>query len=71
MLAIGLHYVLPRAARAQVDDDAILAQLPVARRNAIIQPDINLRGAMTYNTVLSAPYAVEQLAPLLAEALRR
>ncbi|SDU83539.1 iron complex transport system substrate-binding protein [Microlunatus sagamiharensis] len=59
------------ASRAQVEGDKILAGLPVAKRGAIVQPDIDLRGAMTYNTVLSAPYAVEQLTPLLAEALGR
>ena len=57
------------ASRAVVEDDAVLQDLPVVRAGGLVLPDLDLRGAMTYNTVLSVPYAVEELTPLLREAL--
>ncbi len=32
-------------------------------------PDLDVRGAMTYNSVLSVPYGVSRLVPELAAAL--
>ncbi|OMQ16748.1 iron ABC transporter substrate-binding protein [Modestobacter sp. VKM Ac-2676] len=55
--------------RAVVEADAVLQNLPVVRDGGLVLPDLDLRGAMTYNTVLSAPYAVEGLTPLLQDAL--
>lgn len=49
--------------------DQVLQGLPVVTRGGLIEPDAELRGAMTYNTVLSAPVAVQQLTPLLVQAL--
>ncbi|MCZ2838050.1 ABC transporter substrate-binding protein [Modestobacter sp. VKM Ac-2985] len=57
------------ASRAVVEGDAVLQDLPVVREGGLVLPDLDLRGAMTYNTVLSAPYAVAELTPLLQEAL--
>ncbi|MQA33605.1 iron-siderophore ABC transporter substrate-binding protein [Modestobacter roseus] len=57
------------ASRAVVEQDAVLQQLPVVQDGGLVLPDLDVRGAMTYNTVLSAPYAVEELTPLLRDAL--
>lgn len=57
--------------RAQVDTDPVLRRVPVVARGDMIVPDADTRGAMTYNSVLSAPYALERLVPRLAEAVRR
>ncbi len=43
--------------------------LDAARNDAIITTTLDQRGAITYNTVLSVPYAVESLVPRLAEAV--
>jgi iron complex transport system substrate-binding protein len=37
----------------------------------MILPDLDTRGAMTYNSVLSVPYALDRLVPQLAEAVAR
>lgn len=52
-----------------VEADAVLQGLPVVTAGGLVLPDADLRGAMSYNTVLSAPFAVEQLSPLLVDAL--
>lgn len=57
------------AARAQVENDPVLQQVPVVAEGRMIIPDLDTRGAMTYNTVLSAPYALERLVPQLAAVL--
>lgn len=55
--------------REAVEQDQLLHQLSVVQRGGLVLPDIDLRGAISYNTVLSVPYAVERLVPLLAAAL--
>ncbi|MEZ0166168.1 ABC transporter substrate-binding protein [Kineococcus sp. LSe6-4] len=55
--------------RAAVEEDRVLADLPVVRRGALVLPDLDVRGAMTYNSVLSVPYGVSRLVPDLAAAL--
>ncbi|MGY1600654.1 ABC transporter substrate-binding protein [Geodermatophilus sp. SYSU D00815] len=57
------------ASRPVVEQDQVLQSLPVVREGGLVLPDLDLRGAMTYNSVLSVPYAVEHLAPLLQDAL--
>lgn len=57
------------AAKAQVDSDPVLAQVPVVAQGRMVVPDADTRGAMTYNSVLSAPYALERLVPQLDAAL--
>jgi iron complex transport system substrate-binding protein len=57
------------AAKQQVDSDPVLRQIPVVARGDMVVPDADTRGAMTYNSVLSAPYALERLVPQLAEKL--
>lgn len=57
------------ASQPQVDADPVLAQLPVVTSGGLIQPDLEVRGAMTYNTVLSVPFAIDGLVPLLQDAL--
>jgi iron complex transport system substrate-binding protein len=54
---------------ATVQSDPLLAQVPVAQRGGLIVNADDVRGAMSYNTVLSASYLAENLTPLLAEAL--
>jgi iron complex transport system substrate-binding protein len=54
---------------ATVESDAVLAQVPVVARGGMVVDAGDLRGAMSYNTVLSAPYLAENLSPLLAQAL--
>ncbi|WP_374108822.1 ABC transporter substrate-binding protein [Pseudonocardia sp. ICBG1293] len=58
------------AAKQQVDSDPVLRQVPVVARGDMVVPDADTRGAMTYNSVLSAPFALERLVPQLAEKLR-
>ncbi|MGY1744964.1 iron-siderophore ABC transporter substrate-binding protein [Blastococcus sp. SYSU D00695] len=55
--------------RATVEQDPVLQNLPVSRAGGLVLPDLDLRGAMTYNSVLSVPYVVDRLVPLLQEAL--
>jgi len=57
------------ASREQVDTDTVLAELDVVRRGALVLPSIDVRGAMTYNSVLSVPWGVERLVVDLAAAL--
>nr|WP_255426596.1 ABC transporter substrate-binding protein [Pseudonocardia sp. C8] len=59
------------ARRSQIDTDPVLRQVPVVAEGRMIVPDTDTRGAMTYNSVLSAPYALERLVPQLAAAVRR
>jgi iron complex transport system substrate-binding protein len=56
-------------ARAFVDTDAVLQQVPVVADGRMVIPDTATRGALTYNTVLSVPYLLDQLVPQLATAL--
>ena len=57
------------ATRAAVESDQVLQNLTLTKDGRLVVVDGALRGAMSYNTVLSAPYAVQQLSPLLATAL--
>ncbi|WP_181779865.1 ABC transporter substrate-binding protein [Pseudonocardia pini] len=59
------------AARAAVDADPVLAQVPVVAGGRMIVPDLDTRGAMTYNSVLSVPYAIDRLVPQFAQAVAR
>lgn len=56
-------------ARAFVDGDQVLQQVPVVREGRMVIPDTDTRGSITYNTPLSVPYAMEHLLPLLAGVL--
>ncbi|MEJ8280101.1 iron-siderophore ABC transporter substrate-binding protein [Pseudonocardia spirodelae] len=56
-------------ARTQVDTDPVLRGVPVVARGDMIVPDADTRGAMTYNSVLSVPYALQRLVPALTERL--
>ncbi|MEQ3549319.1 iron-siderophore ABC transporter substrate-binding protein [Pseudonocardia nematodicida] len=58
-------------AQEQVDNDQVLAQVPVVADGRMIVPDTDTRGAMTYNSVLSAPFALERLVPQIADAIGR
>jgi len=55
--------------RQGVEDDEVLQGLDVARRGDLIVADDDLRAAVTYNTVLSVPFALDDLTPQLADAL--
>jgi iron complex transport system substrate-binding protein len=55
--------------RAGVEQDPVLNSLLVVREGGLVLPDLDLRGAMSYNSVLSVPYTVEHLAPLLQDVL--
>lgn len=57
------------AARAFVDGDAVLQGLPVVTDGRMVVLDTDTRGAITYNSVLSVPFALDQLVPKLAEVL--
>ncbi|MCF7551521.1 iron-siderophore ABC transporter substrate-binding protein [Pseudonocardia sp. WMMC193] len=59
------------AARAAVDADPVLQQLPVVTDGRMVVPDLDTRGAMTYNSVLSVPYALDSLVPQLAAAVSK
>jgi len=58
------------AVRAFVDGDEILQAVPVVANGGMVVPDTDTRGAMTSNSVISVPYALDRLAPALAEAMR-
>ncbi|WP_029153884.1 iron-siderophore ABC transporter substrate-binding protein [Microbacterium gubbeenense] len=51
------------------EDGELITRLDVARNNAIINATMDQRGAISYNTVLSIPYAIEELVPQMAAAL--
>ncbi|MCO7219831.1 ABC transporter substrate-binding protein [Klenkia sp. PcliD-1-E] len=54
---------------ATVEADALLAQVPVVADGGLVVDAGDVRGAMSHNTVLSAPYLAENLTPLLSAAL--
>ncbi|WP_432546583.1 iron-siderophore ABC transporter substrate-binding protein [Kineococcus sp. SYSU DK004] len=56
------------SSRAVVEEDGVLASLDVVRRGALVLPDLDVRGAMSYGTALSVPYALDHLVPALAAA---
>jgi iron complex transport system substrate-binding protein len=58
------------AAGAFIDGDQILQGLPVVANGGMIVPDTDTRGAVTSNSVISVPYALDRLVPALAEAVR-
>ncbi|PRY09085.1 iron-siderophore ABC transporter substrate-binding protein [Kineococcus rhizosphaerae] len=55
--------------RTGVEQDPVLQRLPVVQRGGLVLPDLDVRGAMTYNSVLSVPYGVSRLVPDLSAAL--
>lgn len=57
------------AAAQQVAGDAVPAQVPVVTQDRMVVPDADTRGAMTYNSVRSAPFVLERLVPELQTAL--
>lgn len=57
------------AMRAFVDGDAVLQQVPVVRDGRMVVLDTDTRGALTYNSVLSVPFALERIVPPIAAAL--
>lgn len=59
------------SAREFVDGDVVLQNVPAVEDGRMIIPDTETRGAMTYNTVLSVPYALDQLLPELTSAVTR
>jgi len=54
---------------AVVESDPVLAQVPVVARGGMVVNADDIRGAMSYNSVLSAPYLAENLTPVVAAAL--
>ncbi|MET0187727.1 MAG: ABC transporter substrate-binding protein [Pseudonocardia sediminis] len=58
------------ALRQAVESDQVLGQVPVVAQNRMLITDTDTRGAMTYNSVLSVPYALDRLVPALASAVR-
>ncbi|WP_338890596.1 iron-siderophore ABC transporter substrate-binding protein [Rhodococcus sovatensis] len=52
-----------------VAENPSFANTTAGRNGAIIPATIDQRGAITYNSVLSIPYAIDNLAPRIAEAL--
>lgn len=52
-----------------VKDNPLFATLEVVQNDGVVLATTDQRGAITYNSVLSIPYAIDQLVPRLAEAL--
>lgn len=52
-----------------VAENPLFGALQAGRDNAIIPTTIDQRGAITYNSVLSIPFAVDALVPRIADAL--
>lgn len=50
-------------------ENPLANNLSVVRDDAVVVATMDERGAITYNSVLSIPYAVEKLVPRLADAL--
>ena len=57
------------ATRRATEADPLLKQLAVSKKGAVIFAADDVRGALTYNSVLSVPYALEQLVPQLSKAV--
>lgn len=56
--------------RAELADDKVYRKLPAVREGrALIVDDKILSGALTWSTVLSLPYAIDKVAPMLAAAV--
>ncbi len=53
-----------------VADNPLFATLTAARNDAVLAATVDERGAITYNSVLSIPYAIDTLVPRIAAALR-
>lgn len=52
-----------------VEAAPVFADLDAVREDAVVVATIEQRGAITYNSVLSIPYAVDTLVPRIADAL--
>ncbi|MEE2057678.1 iron-siderophore ABC transporter substrate-binding protein [Rhodococcus artemisiae] len=50
-------------------DNPLVENLNAAQNDAIIATTLDQRGAITYNSVLSIPYAIDSLVPRLSDAL--
>ncbi|HEY1135582.1 MAG TPA: hypothetical protein VGE77_13490 [Nocardioides sp.] len=50
-------------------ENSLFSSLDVVREDAVVVTTIEQRGAMTYNSPLSVPYAIDTLVPRLAAAL--
>lgn len=48
---------------------SVFDSLDVVRRDAVVTTTLDERGAVTYNSVLSVPYALDHLVPRIGEAL--
>lgn len=48
---------------------SVFESLDVVREDAVVTTSLHERGAVTYNSVLSVPYALEHLAPRIGDAL--
>lgn len=48
---------------------SVFESLDVVREDAVVTTSLDERGAVTYNSVLSVPYALEHLAPRIGEAV--
>ncbi|OZE84991.1 iron ABC transporter substrate-binding protein [Rhodococcus sp. 15-649-1-2] len=53
-----------------VAENRAFANTTAGRNGAIIPATLDQRGAITYNSVLSIPYAIDTLVPRIADALR-
>ncbi|WP_017584846.1 ABC transporter substrate-binding protein [Nocardiopsis ganjiahuensis] len=51
------------------EGSSVFDTLDVVREDAVVTTTLDERGAVTYNSVLSVPYALEHLAPRIDEAL--
>ncbi len=51
------------------EGSSVFDNLDVVREDAVVTTTLDERGAVTYNSVLSVPYALEHLAPRIDEAL--
>ncbi|MBY4129921.1 iron-siderophore ABC transporter substrate-binding protein [Rhodococcus fascians] len=52
-----------------VAENPIFATLSAARNNAIVPLSTDQRGAITYNSVLSIPFAIDSVVPRMADAV--
>lgn len=52
-----------------VGENPLFGNLSAGRNKAIIPTSIDQRGAITYNSVLSIPFAIESLVPRIADAV--
>jgi iron complex transport system substrate-binding protein len=58
---------------AAADQDAVIQQLKVAQdgRIVFVKWDSDLAGALSFSSVLSLPFAIDQITPMLSDAIAR